>query len=149
MEAVKVKALLEKLHPRGEGDLTRRSIRAVGIDLMDVGRFRGTRGEARVGGILTSQEREFCGRLDDPPREWAALWAAREAVYKATGGFLKILPQSWRMERGPEGELRPMPKRSNPAWDEFLRENHLKVVAHSDYDHAMALALVWDRRSKT
>lgn len=148
-EAVKVKILWEKLYPRVGGDLARRGIRAMGIDLMDVGRLRGPRGEARVDGILSSQEREFCGRLDDPPREWAALWAAREAVYKATGGLLKVLPQSWRMDPSTEGELRPLPKRSDRAWDEFLRDYHLKVVAHSDYDHAMALALVWDRRCKT
>ena len=62
-------------------------IRGLGIDLVDVERFR--RALARRPGLIdrlfTSGEREYAERRDDPTERYAVRFAAKEAALKSLG----------------------------------------------------------------
>lgn len=59
----------------------------VGIDLVDVGRFRAsiTRTPSMVTRMFTDGEREYAERTRDPAERYAVRFAAKEAVMKALG----------------------------------------------------------------
>ena len=67
---------------RGTGE-----VRGVGIDAVDVERFRGVlrRRPALAQRVFTDAERAYAGRSRDPGTRLAARFAAKEAVLKALG----------------------------------------------------------------
>ena len=59
----------------------------VGVDVVDVDRFRGVlqRSPRLTSRFFTERERADCAERSDPPLHLAAIFAAKEAVMKATG----------------------------------------------------------------
>ena len=62
---------------------------SVGVDLVDVGRFRAAlarHAERLTGRVLTAEEAVYCLSRPDPAPHVAARFAAKEAVIKCLGG---------------------------------------------------------------
>lgn len=91
-------------------------ILGVGIDLVDVGRFRRAvaRQEGLTEALLTPVEVKACQGLRDPHAAMAACFAAREALLKALGTGL-VGSMSWHdveVVQDPDGDAAPRPRYS-------------------------------------
>jgi holo-[acyl-carrier protein] synthase len=63
---------------------TPRGVAGVGVDLVDVGRFKRA-SESLIRRIFTAAERRYCERQARPEIHFAARFAAKESVLKAIG----------------------------------------------------------------
>ncbi|HUY22710.1 MAG TPA: holo-ACP synthase [Acidimicrobiales bacterium] len=84
-------------------------VRGIGVDAVDVGRFRRVleRRPALVTRLFTESEQAYARRARDPGARLAARFAAKEAVLKALGvGIGAAAFREVEVVRGPEGEPR-------------------------------------------
>jgi len=75
------------------------TIRGVGIDVADVGRFTkliAERGDAFTRKWFAASEIERCGHVADPGRAFAEHFAVKEAVWKSLGPGVWSRPLPWR-----------------------------------------------------
>ncbi len=117
----------------------------LGADIVEIKRFTGKKGASLARSFLTRQEWGFCLKKDASPEWWAALWSAREAVYKATSGLINILPLSWEMEPLPGRRWRATPRKYGMEWREFVKDHLLEVAMVTCESHAVAVAVVTNR----
>jgi holo-[acyl-carrier protein] synthase len=70
------------------------AVLGVGIDAVDVGRFRTIllRRPRIVRRLFTTEERDYAGRSNDPAQRLAVRFAAKEAALKALGGGIGSAP---------------------------------------------------------
>jgi len=81
-------------------------IRGVGIDLVDVDRFRRMLGRrpGLIKRLFTSSEREYCMERNDPTERFAVRFAAKEATLKSMGvGIGAVEWHDIEVGRSPEG----------------------------------------------
>jgi phosphopantetheine--protein transferase-like protein len=120
-------------------------IQGLGVDVTEVERLRRPKGKRLASSFLTPMEMDYCSALTDPSQGWTVLWAAREAVYKATSGFLEIFPLSWRLSFSADGHWIPVPKKENDQWRDFNTRYQVCVDVTMDPEYAIAMALVLAR----
>jgi holo-[acyl-carrier protein] synthase len=70
------------------------AVLGVGVDAVDIGRFRKTlaRRPRIVDRLFTNGERDYAGRSHDPAQRLAVRFAAKEAALKALGGGIGSAP---------------------------------------------------------
>jgi len=121
------------------------NISSIGVDLADCKRFSGGKGESIARSILTSDEWDYCETLQDPKMGWASVWAAREAVYKATSGYFEIFPVLWKLEPIMNNRWKPVPKKPDERWFNFSRGRFIEVMVNIGANHAVAIAIVSEK----
>lgn len=125
-------------------------IAGTGLDIVDVDRMHRSldrSGEAFKRRVFTDRERLWADSGPHSARRYSALFAAKEACFKAVsvgfdGGF------SWQAVEvvPPPTAGEPVEARFSGRLAEKLRNHRLILALHMDRRHAAALALLVDRQ---
>ena len=114
--------------------LMRARKKGIGIDIIEIRRFRALRGKAKerfLARAFAKPERDFCENHTDPAVHFAGTFAAKEAVCKALGGaeFLSI-------------EIRRSARGTPEVWHRGKRMHSISLSISHTGDYAVAIAAV-------
>lgn len=73
----------------------------VGVDIEEVGRWRSL--DERRSALFTEDEHAHAASFEDPAQSLAGMWAAKEAAWKATSGFVAIDLRDITIAHDPDG----------------------------------------------
>jgi len=115
------------------------SYRGIGVDIVEIRRFRGAKRKGAVSKLFTIKEVQYCSAFKDPAPHFAGLFAGKEAASKALS-----------TSRYPFLTLEIRHKPSGAPYVSTKKGKRLPVAISISHDgaYAMAIAVTFSSRTR-